>query len=711
MFTNVTSGAAATLIKTNSGVYAAPNNANPSTFHGNTYYTASFPGKTVPAAQTALAPSTQTGTANNGSIGFAWHEVIIKKTNNLVIWSIDGVRFATITNPVISGNNVFIGYMDPFTSVAATNYEFGLFANLRVEPAGAETGAPPPAISSQPQSTTINFSSNATFTVTASSSSSTLRYQWQKNGTSIANATNSSITLSNVTINDAGSYHVLVMNDFNYVTSSDALMTVRDPAITQQPLSQTTGLGSSPAFAVTAIGTSPFNYQWRFNGTPISGANASTYTRNSITSADAGSYSVIVSNTVGSTTSADAALTVNISPMRLLSMTSNIDQTISMQWTADPGNTYAFQYKNTLLDAQWTTLSNCLATSTTITTIDSPLSNTQRAYRLFAAQQSSEFAGFNQLALLGNSDTFVSLPYTRAGIVTETVSSASGNIITVNGSPNWTMNQFVYSAGVQTNSYFVRFTTGAAAGKIYTITTNGANTLTLSLGTDSLNSVTTGDSLTIEAYWTPATLFPNGAGIFASPTPGNRYTEVLLPDTTTPGINLSATKVLYFNASVWKQVGQGSTSHNNDVLIPTSFFIVRHNVATNSTLTVLGSVVATNIAIPLQVSPSTQQDNFIGLPRPVTISLSNSGLITSGAFSASPLPGNRTDELQVFDNTAAQKNKSSSAIYYYWSNAWRRVGAGSTDVGTDQVFIPGAGIVIRKATNSSSATWTNSPTW
>ena len=710
MFTNATSGVAATLVKTNTGIYAAPNNANPSTFHGNTYYTSAFPGKTVPAAQIALAPSTQTGTANNGSIGFAWHEVIVKKTNNLVIWSIDGVRFATITNAVISGNNVFIGYMDPFTSVAATNYQFGLFANLRVEPAGAETGAPAPAISSQPQSTTVNFSSNANFTVTASSSS-TLRYQWQKNGTSIANATNSSLALSNVTISDAGSYHVLVMNDFNYVTSSDALLTVRDPAITQQPQNQTTSLGSSPAFAVSVIGTAPFNYQWLFNGTSISGANASTYTRNNVTSTDAGTYSVIVSNSVGSATSADAALTVNISPMRLLSMTSNADQTISMQWTADPGNTYAFQYKNTLLDAQWTTLSNCIAAGTTITTIDSPLSNTQRVYRLFAAQQSSEFAGFNQLSLLGNSDTFVSIPYTRAGIVTETVSSASGNVVTVNGSPNWTTNQFGYSAGVQTNSYFVRFTSGAAAGKVYTITANDGNTLTLNIGTDSLGSVGNGDTVTIEAYWTPATLFPNGAGIFASPTPGNRYTEVLLPDTTTSGINLSATKVLYFNASVWKQVGQGSTSHNDDVLIPTSFFIVRHNVATNSILTVLGSVVAANITIPLQTSPSTQQDNFIGLPRPVVVSLNNSGLITSGAFSASPLPGNRTDELQIFDNTAAQKNKSSAAIYYYWSNAWRRVGAGSTDVGTDQVFTPGAGIVIRKATNSASVTWTNSPTW
>jgi uncharacterized protein (TIGR02597 family) len=106
-----------------------------------------------------------------------------------------------------------------------------------------------------------------------------------------------------------------------------------------------------------------------------------------------------------------------------------------------------------------------------------------------------------------------------------------------------------------------------------------------------------------------------------------------------------------------------------------------------------------------------QQDNAVALTRPVTVSLDASGLISSGAFASSPLPGSRTDELQIFDNTVALKNKSSSAIYYYWSNAWRRVGAGTTDVGSDGVFVPGSGIVIRKATNNAAATWLNSPTW
>src|SRR5207248_549118 len=82
----------------------------------------------------------------------------------------------------------------------------------------------------------------------------------------------------------------------------------------------------------------------------------------------------------------------------------------------------------------------------------------------------------------------------------------------------------------------------------------------------------------IEPYRTLATAFPNGDGVIASPTPGNRFTELLMPDLTGSGVNLSATKVYYFNAGYWKQVGQGTINHNDDLLPLNTHFIVRHNV-------------------------------------------------------------------------------------------------------------------------------------
>lgn len=86
------------------------------------------------------------------------------------------------------------------------------------------------------------------------------------------------------------------------------------PTITTQPLSRTVSVGQTATFSVAASGTSPFTYQWRKNGVALSGATASSYTTPAATSADNGStFSVVVSNSVGSATSVNATLTVGTS--------------------------------------------------------------------------------------------------------------------------------------------------------------------------------------------------------------------------------------------------------------------------------------------------------------------------------------------------------------------------------------------------------------
>ncbi|MDO1451234.1 CBM35 domain-containing protein [Rhodocytophaga aerolata] len=82
------------------------------------------------------------------------------------------------------------------------------------------------------------------------------------------------------------------------------------PAIVKQPASITVSAGQTASFSVTATGTAPLKYQWQKNGVSISGATAATYIIVSTTSSHAGSYRVVVSNTVGSVTSNVAQLTV-----------------------------------------------------------------------------------------------------------------------------------------------------------------------------------------------------------------------------------------------------------------------------------------------------------------------------------------------------------------------------------------------------------------
>ncbi len=81
------------------------------------------------------------------------------------------------------------------------------------------------------------------------------------------------------------------------------------PTITGQPHSRTNFIGENASFSVTATGTTP-TYQWRWNGTNILSATNSSYTRTNVQFSNSGTYSVVVSNSAGSVTSANATLVV-----------------------------------------------------------------------------------------------------------------------------------------------------------------------------------------------------------------------------------------------------------------------------------------------------------------------------------------------------------------------------------------------------------------
>ena len=85
-----------------------------------------------------------------------------------------------------------------------------------------------------------------------------------------------------------------------------------DPTITTQPANKTVAVGRTAKFRVTASGTAPLSYQWRKNGSNITGATQRFYETPPTTLADNGSlFSVVVSNTNGSVTSNNATLRVH----------------------------------------------------------------------------------------------------------------------------------------------------------------------------------------------------------------------------------------------------------------------------------------------------------------------------------------------------------------------------------------------------------------
>ncbi|MDB6024751.1 MAG: Endoglucanase [Verrucomicrobiales bacterium] len=336
------------------------------------YYVNVFPG-----SQTPPPSQSQTGSLDRGTMGFAWHDVVISKNNSVVEWIIDGLKVASVTNAAITASNVFVGYWDPYNSVSSsTNLSFGLVDNLRVE-----VPVVGPAITGSPQSITVNQSSNATFTVTATGTPSPT-YQWLFNGTNIANATATNYTRTNVQPADAGTYSVVVTNAGGSATASATLTVNSLPTITTQPTDLIVNAGAHASFSVGANGTVPLTYQWRFNNTNIASANATGYSFTNAQSIQGGYYSVIVSNVAGFVISTNALLTVT--QMQFDRSSINVNNGIlQFNVTGAPGGAYVIEASTNLVD--WDFVETLTNSNGTLTFADPLGTNTpDRFYRVSA---------------------------------------------------------------------------------------------------------------------------------------------------------------------------------------------------------------------------------------------------------------------------------------------------------------------------------------
>lgn len=103
------------------------------------------------------------------------------------------------------------------------------------------------------------------------------------------------------------------------------------PSLSVQPASITVAVGQPATFVVSASGTAPISYQWRKNSASIAGATGVSYTTPPTTSADNGAmFDVIVSNSAASITSAQAILTVSLTPVAPAITTQPANQTVTV---------------------------------------------------------------------------------------------------------------------------------------------------------------------------------------------------------------------------------------------------------------------------------------------------------------------------------------------------------------------------------------------
>jgi hypothetical protein len=161
------------------------------------------------------------------------------------------------------------------------------------------------------------------------------------------------------------------------------------PTVTIPPADVLTVLGQSASFTVVASGTAPLKYQWYFNGNKISSATKATYTIAKTTLANAGNYTVFVSNSAGNVTSSAATLTVNTLPVittspASLTVTAGANTTAifkvvttgnpapAIQWQSAPAKSTVFSNLSNGGD-----FSNVTTANLTVSTPDGSLSGTQ----------------------------------------------------------------------------------------------------------------------------------------------------------------------------------------------------------------------------------------------------------------------------------------------------------------------------------------------
>ena len=139
-----------------------------------------------------------------------------------------------------------------------------------------------------------------------------LWFQWQKDGINIEWGTNQTFTIPRATSNDAGGYVLIVSNRYSSATSAVATVTVTQapPMLASQPCDQNVCPNDPAVLAVTAYGMQETFYQWRHGGTDIPNQTNDSYSIASVTVADAGEYSVLVSNVLGVIVSSSAMVRV-----------------------------------------------------------------------------------------------------------------------------------------------------------------------------------------------------------------------------------------------------------------------------------------------------------------------------------------------------------------------------------------------------------------
>jgi hypothetical protein len=278
--------------------------------------------------------TTQTGAAVLGTAGDVWNGVTGNTSNlkNSTNTTLTGVGFFLSGNSGLNDNTGGVATMDAATTPLMRDCAYGANTTFTTGINGLDayigftyTLVVYAAIGDPNQGSRLTLSGatggNSATRQTTTGASRSLTNTPPNGGLGVAyqvfigTITNSTLT---ITDNNNGQTPYGGVNGLQL-----QIVVPPDPSFLVQPVSHTTVVGQTTTFSATPVGTSPFSYQWQatnsaiggftnlVNGGQIAGANTNVLTIFNVSTNNALGYQLVVTNSVGSTTSSVASLTVN----------------------------------------------------------------------------------------------------------------------------------------------------------------------------------------------------------------------------------------------------------------------------------------------------------------------------------------------------------------------------------------------------------------
>lgn len=244
-----------------------------------------------------------------GPISYQWYEATPTATNMVANGlTTNGSTIGGATNATLSFSNAQAGDSGSYFVVVSNPYGIATSAVALLNITANDSAPTITAIA--PVAATIIAGQGTNFTVTATGAPTPAYYWYDNNSNLLQSGSSPILPLSNVQPANAGTYSVVASNFLGTAATNFTVNVIVTPAISNQPQSLLLNVGAPANFSVIAGGTPPPTYQWYHNGDLIQNATATNYSIGSVGLGDIGTYTVVVSNTAGSVTSAGAVLAV-----------------------------------------------------------------------------------------------------------------------------------------------------------------------------------------------------------------------------------------------------------------------------------------------------------------------------------------------------------------------------------------------------------------